>query len=142
MGALGTYSHLCDQIERLQRLLTIEPDESDEAKTRTPKQVQRRLRPAELEQLLDGYRKGIPLRDLTRQFDIHRNSIFPIVKRHGLRRRQPSLTPDQLREAAALYEAGQSLATVGKRFGCHATTVRLALLGAGVSIRPRQGWKY
>ena len=50
------------------------------------------------------------------------------------------LTDDDVRKAAALYEAGNSLVTVGEHFDVNARTVRSAFDRAGVAVRPRRGW--
>jgi transposase-like protein len=40
------------------------------------------------------------------------------------------------------YRDGQSIASLGRRFGVSPATVRSRLLDAGVELRPRPGWKY
>lgn len=40
------------------------------------------------------------------------------------------------------YEDGESIADLGRRFGVSPATVRSRLLGAGVELRPRPGWKH
>jgi hypothetical protein len=47
--------------------------------------------------------------------------------------------PPQIKQAKDLYAAGQSLAAVGEQLGCHANTVRLALMNAGVRMRDCHG---
>ena len=42
-------------------------------------------------------------------------------------------------EAAALYWRGWSLARIGQRYGVYLSTVRHAMLRAGVRMRPRPG---
>lgn len=42
-------------------------------------------------------------------------------------------------EARSLYEAGRSLAQIGKQYGVYPSTVRDALRRAGVPMRPRPG---
>jgi len=41
--------------------------------------------------------------------------------------------------AAYLHAQGQSLATIGERFGAHAKTVAVRLRDGGVALRPRRG---
>ena len=45
----------------------------------------------------------------------------------------------RIEEASALYEQGGSLAKIGKRFGVSPSTVRDALLTAGLHMRPPSG---
>jgi hypothetical protein len=55
-------------------------------------------------------------------------------------RQREALSPAQIREAALLYEQGDSLAAVGQYLGVDAQTVRRHLAKAGVRIRTRRGW--
>jgi hypothetical protein len=70
---------------------------------------------------------------------VNRNTVMGRIKRAGVRRHYPALLSEEIKQAAQLYELGQSLATVGEHFGVHATTIRRALLKDGVQIRDRQG---
>jgi len=51
----------------------------------------------------------------------------------------PALLPKAIDEAGQLYRSGQSLATVGEHLGVNASTVRTALLKAGMQMRDCQG---
>jgi transposase-like protein len=51
----------------------------------------------------------------------------------------PKLTPTDIERAVSHYQAGDSLATVGKTLNVDASTVQRALKRAGVAIRPRPG---
>ncbi|WP_280314727.1 hypothetical protein [Nocardia wallacei] len=53
-------------------------------------------------------------------------------------RRQP-LTEHQIDQAAELYAAGDSLATIGRILGSTATTVRTVLKARGITMRPAGG---
>lgn len=57
---------------------------------------------------------------------------------------RPSRKADELpaSELKRRYLAGESIAQLGRRFDVSPTTVRSRLLGAGVELRPRPGWKY
>lgn len=50
-------------------------------------------------------------------------------------RRQP-LTPEQVSEAVRLYESGLSLSEVAERLQVNQETMRMAILKAGVTLRP------
>jgi hypothetical protein len=54
--------------------------------------------------------------------------------------RNQGLSPGDLPEAVRRYQAGESLARIGDRFGCDRTVIRRHLAAAGVQIRPRPGW--
>lgn len=53
-------------------------------------------------------------------------------------RRQP-LTPEQVSDAARLYSDGLSLSQVAKQLDVNQETMRVAIIGAGVQIRPATG---
>jgi hypothetical protein len=136
---MGRYSNSCEQGERLRELLEMAPSGPPKSISRTIKQVQRRLRPDEVGELITNYQAGIPINDLAARFGIHRHTVLEQVKRLGLRRRYPSLGPDEVERAAQLYRSGQSLAVVGEQLGWHASTVRHSLLKVGVQMRDSQG---
>ncbi|BDI22306.1 hypothetical protein L3i23_10820 [Herbiconiux sp. L3-i23] len=53
-------------------------------------------------------------------------------------RRQP-MTAEQVSDAARLYESGLSLSQVAKRLDVNQETMRVAIIAAGVTIRPPTG---
>jgi transposase-like protein len=108
--------------------------------SRTIKQIQRRLRGPEIDELVAGYQGGATVYELAEQFGVHRSTVSDVLERQGVARRFGPLSPAQVATASSLYEGGLSLAKVGQQLGCHATTVREALTKAGVEIRPRNGW--
>lgn len=71
---------------------------------RTLKQVQRRLQPAHVEELLDAYRAGVAVKRLAEQLRINRTIVLNLVKRRGMRRRYPALQGAEGRRARQLYE--------------------------------------
>jgi DNA-directed RNA polymerase specialized sigma24 family protein len=139
---LGHYSNLVDQGERVSYLLQIEPNGPPEAKIRTHRRVCRRLDPTQVDQLVAGYAEGVPVADLAATFGIDQWTVQKHARRHALPRRSPRLGPVQTEEAARLYLAGQSLAKLSAHFGVATDTVAAALRRAGVTLRPRRGWRY
>lgn len=108
------------------------------APSRLRQQLQRRLQPEEITDLVDAYSGGTGIKELAQIFRIHRHTVMAHLRRHGLDSRH-GVIERHLQEATRLYEAGSSLASVGRRFDVHASTVLRALRAAGVVIRPRQG---
>ena len=105
------------------------------------RQVQRRLKPDDINRLLAAYLSGDLIRDLAARFGVSPTTVIGHVSRNGLPRRGDSGWSDaEFREAADLYAGGASLATVGHRFGLDASTVRNRFRVAGVRVRPRRGW--
>jgi DNA-binding CsgD family transcriptional regulator len=81
------------------------------------------------------------LDELAREFGVHRRTVADHLERLGVARRVnlPKLTPTDIERAVSQYQAGDSLATVGKILNVDASTVQRALKRAGVAIRPRPG---
>jgi DNA-directed RNA polymerase specialized sigma24 family protein len=107
---------------------------------RTPKRVCRRLGPANVEELIQGYVDGVPVDELAVRFQVDQSTVQRHARRRALPRRSPRLGPRQSEEAARLYLAGESLAKLSEHFGVATDTVALALRRAGVTLRPRRGW--
>jgi len=137
---MGRYSNLCDQGERLRALLEMVPEGPSTAIPRTIKQIQRRLRGAEIDQLVASYRAGATVYELSAQFGMHRHTVSEVLERRGVSRRYQRLSLEQVDLACTLYESGHSLIKVGEQLGRKAETVRQALMKAGVEIKPRNGW--
>ena len=138
---MGRYLNHSDQGECIRNLLTMVPSGPKTAKTRTQRRVCRRLEPSKVEELIQGYSQGIPVDELAGRFLVDQSTVQKHARRHGLPRRSPRLGPNQTAEAVGLYLAGQSLAKLSKHFGVATDTVALALRRAGVTLRPRRGWK-
>ena len=139
---MGRCSNLSDQGERLHTLVEMAPSEVIQPIGRKPKQVQRRLRPAEIEELVAAYHTGATVYELGALFRINRRTVSIILERQGVPRRYRMMEGDRLSEAISAYNSGKSLAAVGADLGVSMDTVRLALLKAGVELRPRPGWHY
>jgi hypothetical protein len=56
------------------------------------------------------------------------------IERAGVRRHYPALLPEEIAEAARLYQSGQSLVTVGEHFG-----VNVSANGSAQSWREYEG---
>jgi hypothetical protein len=138
--ALGRYSNLCDQAERLRNLLEIVPEGPREVNLRTSKQVQHRLEPTEVDRLKRAYGSGATLRELAQEFRIHRHTAADLLERVGVARRGKGPKAKEMNRAIRMYEAGESTATVGQRLGYAADTIRNRLLSAGVQMRGPHDW--
>jgi Mor family transcriptional regulator len=103
------------------------------------RQIQHRLRSEETERLVADYQTGARINELATRYRVNRATVIQHVNRSGVRRHYPALLPHEVEEAARLYREGQSLALVSSHFGVHATTVRTALLRAGLRMRDSQG---
>jgi DNA-directed RNA polymerase specialized sigma24 family protein len=137
---LGRYSNLRDQGERVQAVLQIVQEVTPEVNPRTPRQVQRRLRPDELTELIASYQAGEEVKELALRHNIHRKTVSNILSRHGVDRRSKGIPPEQIDEVVADYGHGLSLVTIGDKWSVDPATVALALRKAGIELRPRRGW--
>ena len=80
----GRYSSYSDQGELLQTLLEIAPSGTLEPITPANRQVQRRLRPPEIAELVAGYRAGATIYELAGEFRINRNTVSATLEREGI----------------------------------------------------------
>ena len=103
-----------------------------------PRQRQVHMSRQQQLELVERYRAGALQRELAEAHGVHRRTVAGIVKRHGALRRQ-GLEEAQVDEAVQRYEAGESLATIGKALGVDAGTVRARLLERGVRMRGTGG---
>lgn len=106
------------------------------------RQVQRHLSPAEQVAVVRAYQSGADMATLAKQYGVHRHSVSRALHALGIPLRRGGLRPEDVAEAAQLYEAGWSLARLGDRYSCTHTAVRAKLISHGVKMRPRPGWSY
>jgi len=99
------------------------------------RQVQRRLPPEEIEELVADYLGGATALALAGKHSIHRTTVLALFERHRVSRRGRVLTPDHIERAVTLYASGLSCASVGREFQVNPETVRRALLKAGTAMR-------
>ena len=113
-----------------------------EEKGRLSNPCQRRLSPADIDDLISTYQAGATISQLANEFGIHRTTVTGHLDRNGIPRHHDQTVWDDglLRQAAKLYATGLSLADVADQFGIDAQTVANRFRRAGVSVRPRRGW--
>lgn len=80
--------------------------------------------------------------ELTTCYGLGKGTVLGLLKINGVQLRRQGLSPTEIHDAIKLYEQGWSLAKIGATFGHAHTVIRKALLDAGVTLRPRQGWTY
>ena len=130
---------LLTDIERIRELsASSDPDPSLLDSTPHPRSRKpRRLTATEIDDMVTKYESGATVPDLVEQFGIHRTTVLGHLKRRSVETRVKcrAMTDEQVAQAVEHYQAGDSLATVGNRFGVVAETVRKELIKAGVNIR-------
>jgi len=107
------------------------------SRTTRKRQIQRRLTPEQVEQLLTKYRAGASMQQLVRKWRLHRTTVASHLRLAGVPLRRQGIPPDRLLEAVRLYGEGWSCQRLGERYGCNAETVRQTLKSAGLTMRPR-----
>lgn len=93
------------------------------------------LNATQSESMAADYQAGVPVKELAAKYKISRETVSKHLRRHGIAPRPVGLDKQQIEEAVRLYEQGDSLATIGKRMGVTAHTVRSRLVEVGVRMR-------
>jgi DNA-directed RNA polymerase specialized sigma24 family protein len=117
------------------------PKGAPKVNLQTRRQAQRRLRPAETQELAAAYLEGHTVYELAHQFRIHRDTVSKLLDRAEVPRRDRSVQGDLRDRVIKAYEDGVSLAAIGAEIDRSPTTVRRVLTEAGVTLRPRPGWE-
>lgn len=128
------YSNQESLLETLKSLLNEPP--TQQRLPLEPRQRQNHLDKEAQLKVVEAYRQGNTVYEIARQFIITRNTASAILKRHGVKLRYNILSPEDIENAKRLYESGASLQVVADYFKVNPSTVRYALLGAGVQTRP------
>ncbi len=111
-----------------------------EVAPRPVRQLQNHLPRAEKERVAEAYRSGVPVKQIMAEFNIARTTVDRIARQHNIATRKvPALTDAQVDQAVRLYESGLSLAATAKQLASSPNTVRAALIGRAVVLRPRSG---
>lgn len=85
------------------------------------------------------YKDGEILRAIAGDLGVSRQRLAVRLRERGVRLRGEKPSSEQVREMCLRYEQGESLATVGERMGFNASSVRVALIAAGVMLRDTNG---
>lgn len=85
------------------------------------------------------YKDGATSTALAADFGVAKSTILRILRDARTVVRRQSLTLHQVTEAARLYESGLSLSKVAKHLDVNQETMRVAIIAAGVTLRPPTG---
>lgn len=110
---------------------------------RQPYRLCDRLSPDTIAELVAAYDAGRTADDLAESYKIGKVGVLKLLHQHtAIRRKPPScLTPEQMAEAARLYQAGLSIAAIGVRLGVPSSTLFRGFRVHGVPTRARGGTK-
>lgn len=139
---MGRWSNLSDQGERLETLAKMVPSgaiQTNSPKSRTKKQVHKRLLPSQVDELVAAYEKGAKLTDLVAKFGINRGTASGLLESRGVARRYRKLSPADIQRMIDLYQSGLSLISVADLLEVNPTTVRHHLLRGRVHTRDSHG---
>lgn len=108
-----------------------------------PHRTQSRLRAHDVDALTDAYRAGATIKELAEQYGIARTTVMAHLDRRHVQRRlvAKQWDDDALAAAANSYALGSSLADIASEHNLDPKTVANRFRRAGVTIRPRPGWK-
>lgn len=100
-------------------------------------QVQRRLKPIEVDELVVMYEAGSSVVVVAEAFGINRETVLLHLERRGVRRRAVlrKLSDDEVRQAARRYQAGDSMSSLTSHFAVDGKTLRRELVAVGVELR-------
>lgn len=90
--------------------------------------ISRRLSPAALDSIVAEYEKGASSRDLAARYGISKHAVIDLLRSRGVSIRRQPLPPEQVAEAAQLYESGLSWVKVGEALGISPRTIHRTLL--------------
>lgn len=136
VGVLQAYSNQGTQ--HLELLALIEKIQARPQKAPKVRPLPRRFPQLKAEQanaLAADYQAGMRVKELAVKYGISRETVSKHLRRQSIERRKIGLDEQQIKEAVRLYKQGDSLATIGKRLGVTAHTVRSRLVEAGVEMR-------
>lgn len=92
-----------------------------------------------LDEVERRYKIGEILRTIAVDLGVSRPRLAGPLRERGVRLRREKPSSEQVLEICRHYKQGESLATVGERMGFNASSVRVALIAAGVKLRDTGG---
>lgn len=87
----------------------------------------------------ERYAAGETTTALAQEYGVAKSTIIGILRDMSVVMRRQPLTAEQVSEAARLYESGLSLSQVAEQLKVNQETMRVAIISAGVMIRPPAG---
>jgi hypothetical protein len=136
VGLTGGSSKQSSLFRRLaQELPALLRRRKPESKSAKQRQVQRRLTPEQVDQLVAEYQAGDDMKVLADRWRVHRTTVAGHLRRGRVTLRRQGLPIERFDEAIRLYGEGLPLERLAKRFDSDDETVRQALKRAGVNFR-------
>lgn len=104
-----------------------------------PRRKWKRLNDEARAQVVARYSAGETTTVLATEFGVAKSTIIGILRANNVVVRRQPMTAQQAGEAARLYESGLSLSQVATALDVNQETMRVAIMKAGVEIRPATG---
>ena len=104
-----------------------------------PRRKWKRLNDEARAQVVARYSAGDTTTALAKDYDVAKSTIIGILRANNVVVRRQPMTADQVSQAARLYESGLSLSQVAEALRVNQETMRVAIMKAGVEIRPATG---
>ena len=98
-----------------------------------------RLNAHQRAEVASRYESGDSTTQLANDYGVAKSTIIGILREKSVAVRRQPLTPEQVSEAARLYESGLSLSQVATKVRVNQETMRVAIVAAGVALRPPTG---
>lgn len=120
MEALEALSNRSTPVQRLLDLAKAwsdTPNGAGPTPSLKPFRTLRKLKPHEVDELVEKYQAGSSVYRLAKHYGIHRITIGRHLRSRGIDTVAPALTEEQVREAAQLYLDGWSCKKIAKHFG-------------------------
>nr|WP_289508586.1 helix-turn-helix domain-containing protein [Microbacterium sp. 5K110] len=137
MGLVQWYSNKSGGASHLRKLAAAGPGRRPDARRSLPRKA-RQLTDDEKMAFVEGYERGEPIADLATKLGVHRTTLDNLIKRLELTREDPDAVPPAVKDAiVASYRAGETLATIGSRYGFSPNKVQRLLVAVGKPIRSR-----
>lgn len=127
-------AHLAKVQATAPRLSEAPPPPPDPPKPRPPRRTAE-----DIEALLAAFRAGSTVTELSKEFGIHRNTIWTTLKRHGIAPHHRGLTKAQLTQATKLYAQGWSIMKIAQALSVPDSTLGEALRRSGSAMRDNRG---
>ena len=89
--------------------------------------------------VVERYEAGETSTALAEAYGVAKSTILGILRANSVVVRRQTMKPEQVCDAVGLYDSGLSLSQVAKRLNVNQETMRVAIIEAGVQIRPATG---
>lgn len=135
--------HLCSNrstpvtADRIKQILAAAEDGQPVARTITRTRPWTRLSPAAQSEVVRKYSDdSASSTALAEEFKVAKSTILRILRGNNVVVRRQPLTGKQVAQAKRLYKSGLSLSEVAEQMSINQETMRVAIIAAGVRLRP------